>query len=157
MELKGNAMINGYIRTLCNMLQITMPQVFYNDRELSEGIHAKLTPDGKRLYLRKLKTPSLDQLFAAASELRREWQRKTNEPLYFGEYKGCEELPPREFSTQPSEVDCNAFAAVMVSAFFGVEPVFDELPGAARSKIDRRCEEIRKNEFPDLAKMKLPH
>ena len=150
-------MINGYIRTLCNMLQIPMPQVFYNDRELAEGEHARLTPDGKRLFLRKLKTPSLDQLFAAAAELRREWQHKTDEQLYFGEYKPREELSPREFATQPTEVDVNAFAAVVVSAFFGVEPVFDELPGAARSKIDRRCEEIRKNEFPDLSKMKLPH
>ncbi len=150
-------MINGYIRTLCNMLQLPMPQVFYNDHELAVEIHAKLTTDGKRLFLRKLKTPSLDQLFAAASELRRAWQRKTDEPLYFGEYKSREELSLREFATQPSEVDANAFAAVIVSAFFGVEPVFDDLPGAARSKIDRRCEEIRKNEFPDLAKMKLPH
>ena len=150
-------MINGYIRTLCNMLQLPMPQVFYNDHELAEGIHAKLTPDGKRLFLRKLKTPSLDQLFAAASELRREWQRKTDAQLYFGEHKSREELSLRDFAVQPSEVDANAFAAVVVSAFFGVEPVFDDLPGAARSKIDRRCEEIRKNEFPDLAKMKLPH
>lgn len=147
-------MINGYIRTLCGMLQIPMPQVFYNDRELADGEHARLTPDGKRLFLRKLKTPSLDQLFAAAFELRREWQRKTDEPLYFGEYKTREQLSLREFSTQPSEVDANAFAAVAVSAFFGVEPVFDELPGAARGKIDRRCEEIKRNEFPDLAKMK---
>ncbi|MGN1340897.1 MAG: hypothetical protein ACI4WS_11440 [Oscillospiraceae bacterium] len=150
-------MINGYVRTLCNMLQIPMPQIFYNDRELSDGEHAKLTPDGKRLYLRKLKTTSLDQLFAAAFQLRRAWQRKTDEQLYFGGYKPRAELPQREFVVQPSEVDANAFAAVMVSAFFGVEPVFDELPGAARSKIDRRCDEIRKNEFPDLSKMKLPH
>ena len=150
-------MINGYIRTLCNMLQIPMPQVFYNDRELAEGEHAKLTPDGKRLFLRKLKTPSLDQLFAAAFELRRSWQRKTDEQLYFGEYHPREELSLRDFAIQPAEVDANAFAAVVVSAFFGVEPVFDELPGAARSKIDRRCEEIRRNEFPDLANMKLPH
>lgn len=150
-------MINGYVRTLCNMLQIPIPQIFYNDRELSDGEHARLTPDGRRLYLRKLKTPSLDQLFAAAFELRRGWQRKTDEKLYFSEYKTREELPLREFSVQPSEVDANAFAAVMASAFFGVEPVFDELPGVARSRIDRRCEEIRKNEFPDLAGMRLPH
>ena len=150
-------MINGYVRTLCNMLQITIPQVFYNDRELVQEEHAKLTPDGKRLFLRKLKTPSLDQLFAAAFQLRKMWQRKTDDQLYFGEFKLREELPLREFSIQPSEVDANAFAAVVVSAFFGVEPVFDELPGAARSRIDRRCEEIRKDEFPDLAKMKLPH
>lgn len=150
-------MISGYVRTLCNMLRITMPQVFFNERQLAEGEHAKLTPDGKRLFLRKLKTPSLDQLFATAFQLRKMWQRKTDEQLYFGEYKTLEEISLREFSTQPSEVDANAFAAVMVSAFFGVEPVFDELPGAARSGIDRRCEEIRRDEFPDLAKMKLPH
>ena len=53
-------MINGYVKTLSNMLQIHMPQVFYNDRELAAEQHAKLTPDGKRLFLRKLKTPSLD-------------------------------------------------------------------------------------------------
>lgn len=150
-------MINGYVKTLCNMLQIPPVQVLYNGRELSDGEHARLSPDGRRLFLRKLKEPSLDQLFSAAFQLRREWQRKTDEPLYFGDHKPREQLSLREFSTQPSEVDCNAFAAVVVSAFFGVEPVFDELPGAARSKIDRRCEEIRRNEFPDLAKIKLPH
>ena len=32
-------MINGYVRTLCNMLQITMPQVFYNDRQLAKEEH----------------------------------------------------------------------------------------------------------------------
>ena len=127
-----------------------MPQVFYNDRALRPEEHAKLTPDGRQLYLRKLKIASLDQLFAAAAELRREWQRKTDERFYCGEYKSREELPLREFSLQPSEVDSNAFAAVIVSAFFGVEPVFDELPGAARANIERRCEEIRRNEFPTL-------
>lgn len=143
-------MINNYVKTICGMLGLPMPQVFYNDRALQPGQHAKLTPDGKQLYLRKLKTTSLDQLFAAAVELRREWQRKTDERFYFGEYKSREELPLREFSLQPSEVDSNAFAAVIVSAFFGVEPVFDELPVAARVKIERRCEEIRRNEFPTL-------
>lgn len=143
-------MINNYVRTICGMLGLPMPQVFYNDRALQPGEHAKLTPDGRQLYLRKLKTASLDQLFAAASELRLEWQRKTDERLYFGDYKPSGELPLREFSTQPSEVDSNAFAAVIVSAFFGVEPVFDELPGAARAMIERRCGEIRRNEFPSL-------
>ena len=143
-------MINNYVKTISGMLGLPMPQVFYNDRALQQGQHAKLTPDGKQLYLRRLKTASLDQLFAAAAELRREWQRKTDEQLYFRNYKPCGELSLREFSTQPSEVDSNAFAAVIVSAFFGVEPVFDELPGAARSMIERRCEEIRRNEFPTL-------
>lgn len=143
-------MINNYVKTISGMLGLPMPQVFYNDRALQQGQHAKLTPDGKQLYLRRLKTASLDQLFAAAAELRREWQRKTDEQLYFGNYKPCGELLLREFSAQPSEVDSNAFAAVIVSAFFGVEPVFDELPGAARSMIERRCEEIRRNEFPTL-------
>ncbi len=150
-------MINGYVKTLSNMLQIPMPQVFYNDRELAAEQHAKLTPDGKRLFLRKLKTPSLDQLFAAAFELRREWQRRNGAELYFGNYRPREQLSERDFAMQPSEVDANAFAAVAVSALFGVEPVFDELPGAARSRIDRRMEEIRRNEFPELANMKLPH
>ena len=143
-------MINNYVKTISGMLGLPMPQVFYNDRALQPGQHAKLTPDGKQLYLRRLKTASLDQLFAAAAELRREWQRKTDGQLYFGNYKPCGELSLREFSAQPSEVDSNAFAAVIVSTFFGVEPVFDELPGAARSMIERRCEEIRRNEFPTL-------
>ncbi len=138
------------------MLGIAPVQIFYNDRALSDGQQAVLSPDGKRLTLRRLKTPSLEQLFAAAFELRRAWQRKTDEQRYFAGYKTREELPLREFSLQDSEVDCNAFAAVAVSAFFGVEPVFDELPGAARGKIDRRCEEIRKNEFPDLSLSKKP-
>ncbi len=143
-------MINNYVKTICGMLGLPMPQVFYNDRALRQEEHARLTPDGRQLYLRKLKTASLDQLFAAAAELRHEWQRKTDERFYFGDYKSREELPLREFSLQPSEIDGNAFAAVIVSAFFGVEPVFDELPGAARAKIERRCEEIRRNEFPTL-------
>ncbi len=144
-------MINNYIGTICGMLDIPMPQVFYNDSALKPEQHARLTPDGKRLYLRRLKSASLDQLFAAAFELRREWQRRSDSELYFGSYKSREELPPREFSLQPSEVDCSAFAAVAVKTFFGVEPVFDELPGITRSRIDRRIEEIRKNEFPQLA------
>ncbi|MDY4588978.1 MAG: hypothetical protein SPD47_11065 [Oscillospiraceae bacterium] len=149
-------MINNYIKMICGMLSLPMPQVFYNDSALLPDEHARLTPDGKRLYLRKLKAASLDQLFAAAAELRREWQRRTDNELYFGSYRPREELSLREFSLQPSEVDANAFGAVVVLAFFGVDPVFDELPGVARSRIEARAEEIRKTEFPDLAKM-APH
>lgn len=150
-------MINNYVKMICGMLQLPMPQVFYSDNALQPGQHARLTPDGKQLYLRKLKAASLDQLFAASSELRREWQRRTDNEKYYGEYKRREELPLREFSLQPAEVDANAFAAVVVSAFFGVEPVFDEYPRVTRSRIDNRIAEIRREEFPQLASMKLPH
>lgn len=150
-------MINNYVKMICGMLELPMPQVFYNDSALEPGQHARLTPDGKQLYLRKLKTASLEQLFAASSELRREWQRRRDAAMYYGSYKTREELPLREFSLQPAEVDANAFAAVMVSAFFGVEPVFDEYPGVTRSRIESRIAEIRRDEFPQLAGMKLPH
>ena len=150
-------MINNYIKMICGMLSIPMPQVFYNDGALQPEQHARLTPDGKQLYLRRLKAASLDQLFAAAAELRREWQRRTDSALYFGSYKTREELPLREFSLQPSEVDANAFGAVIASAFFGVEPLFDEYPGVTRSRIESRIAEIRREEFPQLSGMKLPH
>ena len=39
----------------------------------------------------------------------------------------------------------------------GVEPVFDEYPGVTRSRIESRIAEIRRDEFPQLAGMKLPH
>lgn len=94
-------MINNYVKMICGMLELPMPQVFYNDSALEPGQHARLTPDGKQLYLRKLKTASLDQLFAASSELRREWQRRRDAAMYYGSYKTREELPLREFSLQP--------------------------------------------------------
>lgn len=150
-------MINNYIKMICGMLDIPMPAVFYNDSALQPGEHARLTPDGKQLYLRKLKNPSLDQLFSAAFQLRKEWQRRTDTEHYFGIYQSREKLPLREFSLQPSEVDANAFGAVVASAFFGVEPIFDDLPGITRSRIDSRIAEIRSLEFPQLAQMKLPH
>ena len=62
-------MINNYVKTICGMLGLPMPQVFYNDRALRQEEHARLTPDGRQLYLRKLKTASLDLLVAAAAEL----------------------------------------------------------------------------------------
>lgn len=150
-------MINNYVKMICGMLELPMPAVFYKDSALEPGQHARLTADGKQLYLRKLKTASLEQLFSAAAELRREWQRRRDSAYYFGSYKSREELPLREFSLQPAEVDANAFGAVVVSAFFGVEPVFDEYPGVTRSRIEARISEIRRDEFPQLAQMKLPH
>ena len=48
-------------------------------------------------------------------------------------------------------------SAVVASAFFGVEPIFDEYPGVTRSRIESRIAEIRRDEFPQLAGMKLPH
>jgi len=102
-------MINNYVKMICGMLELPMPQVFYNDSALEPGQHARLTPDGKQLYLRKLKTASLDQLFAASSELRREWQRRRDAAMYYGSYKTREELPLREFSLQPAEVDANTW------------------------------------------------
>ncbi len=150
-------MINNYIKMVSGMLRIPMPTVFYNDNALQSGQQARLTPDGKQLYLRKMKNPSFDQLFSVCFELRREWQRRANNELYFGDFKSGSEVSLHDYSIQPSIVDCNAFAAVMIKAFFGVEPQFDGLPGAARSRIDNRIAEIRKNEFPQLANMKLPH
>ena len=150
-------MINNYVKMICGMLDIPMPQVFYNDHAIPPEQHAKLSPDGRQLFLRRQKTATLDQLFAACSELRREWQRRTDSGLYCAGHRTREELPLREFSLQPAEVDCNAFATVMVRAFFGVEPVFDELPGITRSRIEQRAEQIRREEFPELANMKLPH
>ena len=49
-------MINNYVKMICGMQELPMPQVFYNDSALEPGQHARLTPDGKQLYLRKLKT-----------------------------------------------------------------------------------------------------
>lgn len=150
-------MINNYIKMISGMLRIPMPTVFYNDSALQPGQQAHLTPDGKQLYLRRLKSPSLDQLFSVCFELRREWQRRTDNELYFGNFRSGAEIGLRDFSIQPSVVDCNAFAAVMIRAFFGVEPQFKGLPGVARSRIDNRIAEIRRNEFPQLANLKLPH
>ena len=73
-------MINNYVKMICGMLELPMPQVFYNDSALEPGQHARLTPDGKQLY-----------------------------------------------------------------------------PGVTRSRIESRIAEIRRDEFPQLAGMKLPH
>ena len=43
-------MINNYVKMICGMLELPMPQVFYNDSALEPGQHARLTPDGKQLY-----------------------------------------------------------------------------------------------------------
>lgn len=149
-------MINNYVKMICGMLEIPMPRVFYSDNALRPGEHARLSQDGKQLYLRKLKTASLDQLFAASCELRREWQRRTDRERYCGSHKPADRLSVRDFSMQPAEVDANAFGAVVCLAFFGVEPVFDELPGVVRSSIESRIDEIRRDEFPQLAAMR-PH
>lgn len=158
-------MINNYIKMISGMLRIPMPTVFYNDSalkpgqqaRLTPGQQARLTPDGKQLYLRKMKNPSFDLLFSVCFELRQEWQRRVNNELYFGDFKSGPGVSLHDYSIQPSVVDCNAFAAVMIKSFFGVEPQFNGLPGAARTRIDNRIAEIRKNEFPQLVNMKLPH
>lgn len=136
-------MIKKYIKLICEILSIKEPpiqvdaSVFENSTAL-----AYFDTENKILLVPNSPKPSFDTFFALAHELRHAWQIKTNYLLYFSNYKTRKELSVKEYNSQLAEIDANAFAHMIVTSFFGVEPLYKGLDDEVKGKIKSRTNEL---------------
>lgn len=136
-------MIDEYIQTVCDLLKIAAPQIEFNTSHFSSPtMMAQCAPDGTVLYIRKLSVSTPDYLFAIAHELRHVWQLKKNPKLLEGYLPVNLSASIEAYNLQPAEVDANAFAALVMIDFWGIEPLFENMSPCVRSAIFKRARDI---------------
>lgn len=131
-----------FAREVCNILDISVPAIKFvpSDRMRTSTQIAALTPDA--VLIRNDMTVSPELFFAIAHELRHSYQIANGADLK--EYQTSDKISNEQYNFQPLEVDANAFAALVMSDFFGIVPRFQNLPESVRDAISSRMEQIRK-------------
>ena len=109
---------------------------------------AQCDPSSNTIYIREYQEVNPDIFFAVAHELRHVWQVKTDESLYFSSYKTVDKHNSVDnYNMQIAEIDAHAFAALMMSNFFGIKPLFNNLSDNVKTKINERMKVIINTEF----------
>ena len=86
--------------------------------------------------------PDLDQALTLSHEIRHLWQ-SIHMPEAFRDYVQLSNRPTLEdYNLQPAEIDANAFALIIMTNFFHVRPLFQNLSDNARSQIEQRAKQI---------------
>lgn len=131
-----------FAREVCNILDISVPAIKFVpfDRMRTSTQIAALTPDA--VLVRNDVTVSPELFFAISHELRHSYQIANGADLK--EYQTSDKISNGQYNFQPLEVDANAFAALIMSDFFGIVPRFQNLPESVRNAISSRMEQIRK-------------
>lgn len=131
-----------FAQEICDILDISTPAIKFvsADRMQTSTQIAALTPDA--ILIRNDMTVSPELFFAIAHELRHFYQISNGADLK--EYQTSDKISKEQYNLQPLEVDANAFAALVMSDFFGIAPRFQNLPESVRDAISGRMEQIRK-------------
>lgn len=137
-------MIKQFVSDVCNLLDIPVPAVSFDVSNFSSNtMMAQADPDGTMIFIKD--TPDTpDLFFAVAHELRHIWQSKHNKELYFCCYKTvnqCKSL--EEYNLQIAEIDANAFAGLVMSDFFGLQPLFQGVPDTVKNRIFEQMEYLQ--------------
>lgn len=121
-------MIDDYINELCNILNISVPIISYNTGNFpTKTTMAQCDPTGKTIFIRKKNKSDPDCLFAIAHELRHIWQFKNNKDYYFSDYKTVDKIGTEKYNNQIAEVDAHAFASIVMTEFFHLQPLYHGL------------------------------
>lgn len=136
--------INNYINNICDILNITTPIISFNVSKFqSDTMMAQCNLSGDTIYIRKTDKPNPDYLFAIAHELRHIWQIKTNKSKFFDHYKPRENCNSvEEYNLQLAEIDANAFAAIIMTDYFHLEPQWNGLTNEVIKSINNRIDYI---------------
>ena len=135
---------NKYCEIISNILEIPLPNLIYNDTELSGTQLARISIDEENkttdIYLRENYESPLDFYFTIAHELRHLWQMNSPdiENLY-EQYKPSDELTLEEYNDQFLETDANAFAVLIFEVLLGIGINIDILNSVA---VNKRKDEI---------------
>jgi Zn-dependent peptidase ImmA (M78 family) len=142
-------MIQDFIKDICNLLDIPEPTLSYDTSSFStETMMAQCDPENNIIFIRKKDRPDPDYLFAVAHETRHIWQYLKDEKLYFLNYKTSETCEDSEaYNLQIAEIDANAFAGLIMTDFFGLEPQYNGMSAIVKRKIHKRMEFLLNHEF----------
>ena len=113
-----------YITDICELLNIPIPSISYDTSHFTtQTTMAQCELTSNTIYLSKIDTPNPDYLFSIAHELRHLWQYKENKQFYFSDYKTSDKCSSIEdYNLQIAEVDANAFATIIMSNWFHLQP-----------------------------------
>lgn len=135
--------INNYINNICDILNITTPIISFDVSNFqTHTMMAQCNLSGDTIYLRKANL-NPDYLFAIAHELRHIWQIQTNKSKFFDYYKPREDCNSvEEYNLQLAEVDANAFAAIIMTNYFHLQPQWNGLTNKVIKAINARIDYI---------------
>lgn len=137
--------LEKYILEICRILKIAIPSIRIDNIRLQTSTTlAQYDPYNKIIYVRKYDNKLRnDFFFSIAHELRHAWQWKNKKSYYFDNYKPSHLMPDiYSYNMQVAEIDANAFATIVMTDVFGVEPLFDNLPADVKQAIESRVREI---------------
>nr|DAG52895.1 MAG TPA: PolyVal Metallopeptidase superfamily domain [Caudoviricetes sp.] len=135
--------ISNYINNICDILNITTPIISFDVSNFqTHTMMAQCNVSGDTIYLRKVNL-NPDYLFAIAHELRHIWQIRTNKSKFFDHYKPREDCnSAEEYNLQLAEVDANAFAAIIMTNYFHLQPQWNGLTNKVIKAINARIDYI---------------
>ena len=137
--------VEKYIRTICDLLNIEIPQIVETGDVLdTDTMLAKADILNRKIYLSG-KSKSMDFWFAIAHELRHIWQAQDDFDKWFGNYMQIENTDIETYNLQDAELDANAFAMIVMVDVFGVKPKFNGLSPRIVEKIANRADKIAEN------------
>ena len=131
-----------FAREVCDILDISVPAIKFvpADRMQTSTQIAALTPDAVLIRNDMIVSPEL--FFAIAHELRHAYQIANGAVLK--EYRTSDKISIEQYNLQSLEVDANAFAALVMSDFFGIVPQFQNMPESVRKAINDRMKQMQK-------------
>ena len=141
-------MINEYIKSVCQILKIKEPSISYDASNFNtDTMMAQCAFDGSTIFLKKIDKPNFDYAFSIAHELRHVWQIRSDFESYFSNYKPVDQCSSvEEYNLQPAEVDANAFAAIVLTDFFHLKPLWNGLPDTVITAINSRISTITRSQ-----------
>lgn len=142
-------MTNMYISSICDLLNIEKPTISHNTSAFeSDTMMAQYDPENSTIYIKEAAEPNPDYLFAIAHELRHIWQIEDDNDFFFSEYKPRKLMPStKDYNLQIAEVDANAFAAIILLEYFGLQPLWNGLDKSVVNAIEKRMNFLYENEF----------
>ena len=132
-------MVEKFIKYLCDVLNIEQPTISFDFSEFpTPTTMAMCSSDGFTIYLRQSDKLTPDLFFAIAHEMRHIWQIRTDYDFYLKNYKTSDVLPIEEYNMQIAEIDANAFAGIVLTDFFKLQPLYKGMSEAVISEIENQ-------------------
>ena len=132
-------MVEKFIKYLCAVLNIEQPTISFDVSEFpTPTTMAMCSSDGFTIYLRQSDKLTPDLFFAIAHEMRHIWQIRTDYDFYLKNYKTSDVLPIEEYNMQIAEIDANAFAGIVLTDFFKLQPLYKGMSEAVISEIENQ-------------------
>lgn len=142
-------MIKEFVTDVCELLEIGVPKISYDTSHFpTKTTLAQCEPTANIIYLTKTNKPNPDYVFSIAHELRHIYQYQTDEQFYLSKYKPSSECSSiEEYNLQIAEVDANAFASIVMTAFFSMKPQWNGLSDKVINTIEKRIKFLLSTEF----------